>query len=103
MKKLTKSPLSFICAMSILVTFCTRPGIDLPAGSAKGSLAYDAETVELKFAGAFTDQKDEDKPIQAGNSDLRLPWHRVVPRLRTKAACGVEPERYPCCRPTHFC
>jgi hypothetical protein len=36
---------------------------DLPAGSAKGSLTYDAATAELKFAAAFVDQKDERKPI----------------------------------------
>ena len=33
----------------------TATPVDLPAGSAKGSLTFDGATAELKFASAFTD------------------------------------------------
>jgi hypothetical protein len=46
---------------------------DLPAGSAKGSLAYDGATTELKFAAAFVDQKDERKRVVLVISDQKLP------------------------------
>ena len=71
------SSLSVVCVISILAVFsatnCARAATDLPAGSATGSLTYDAATAELKFAVAFVDQKDERKPIVLLISDQKLP------------------------------
>ena len=47
--------------------------VDLPAGSAKGSLTFDGATAELKFASAFTDQKDDRKPVVLLMTDKKLP------------------------------
>jgi hypothetical protein len=44
--------------MSILAVFYAanyvRPGTDLPADSAKGSITYDGVTAELTFAATFS-------------------------------------------------
>ena len=47
--------------------------VDLPAGSAKGSLTFDGATAELKFASAFIDQKDDRKPVVLLVTDKKLP------------------------------
>jgi hypothetical protein len=47
--------------------------VDLPPGSAKGSLTFDGATAELKFASAFTDQKDDRKPVVLLVTDKKLP------------------------------
>ena len=47
--------------------------VDLPAGSAKGSLTFDGATAELKFASAFIDQKDDRKPVVLLLTDKKLP------------------------------
>lgn len=47
--------------------------VDLPAGSAKGSLTFDSATAELKFASAFIDQKDDRKPVVVLVTDKKLP------------------------------
>src|SRR5205085_496682 len=47
--------------------------VELPAGTAKGSITFDGVTSELKFAGAFVDQKDERKPVVLLLSDQKLP------------------------------
>ena len=51
----------------------TATPVDLPAGSAKGSLTFDGATAELKFASAFTDQKDDRKPVVLLVTDKKLP------------------------------
>jgi len=51
---------------------------DLPAGSAKGSLTYDGATAELKFAAAFIDQEDQDKPIVLVISHQKLPMEKWI-------------------------
>jgi hypothetical protein len=72
-----KRTLSGVCVMSILavssVANCASVATDLPVGSAKGSLNYDGATVELKFAAAFVDQKDERKPVVLVMSDRKPP------------------------------
>jgi hypothetical protein len=50
--------------------------VDLPAGSAKGSLTFDGATAELKFASAFIDQKDERKPTIVLVTDKKLPTEK---------------------------
>jgi hypothetical protein len=50
--------------------------VDLPAGSAKGSLTFDDATAELKFASAFIDQKDDRKPIVLLVTDKKLPTEK---------------------------
>jgi hypothetical protein len=50
-----------------------RINVDLPVGAAKGSITYENATAELKFAGAFTDQKDDRKPVVLVVSDQKLP------------------------------
>jgi len=47
--------------------------VDLPAGSAEGSLTFDGATAELKFASAFIDQKDDRKPVVLLLTDKKLP------------------------------
>ncbi|MFL6516249.1 MAG: hypothetical protein ACJ8M1_14610 [Chthoniobacterales bacterium] len=47
--------------------------VDLPAGTAKGSITFDGATSELKFATAFVDQKDSRKPIVLLLTDQKLP------------------------------
>jgi len=78
---------SAVWLMSILAvlsaTNYARAVTDLPTGSAKGSLAYDGATAELKFAaasatgrtrcGEFLDRKDERRPIVLVISDQKLP------------------------------
>ncbi|MEP7015774.1 MAG: hypothetical protein ABI925_10060 [Verrucomicrobiota bacterium] len=49
------------------------PTVDLPVGSAKGSLTYEGATAQLKFASAFVDQKDERKPVIVLVTDQKLP------------------------------
>ncbi len=69
--------MSAVCVMSILAvlsaTNYARAVTDLPTGSAKGSLAYDGATAELKFAATFVDRKDERRPIVLVISDQKLP------------------------------
>ena len=57
------------------VTSSTAPhlNLDLPAGSAKGSITFDGTTSDLKFAAAFIDQKDDRKPVVLVVSDQKLP------------------------------
>ena len=45
---------------------------DLAAGNARGSLAYEGATAELKFASAFVDEKEEGKPVVLILSDTKL-------------------------------
>jgi hypothetical protein len=102
MKKRTNNLFSAVCVTSIVARFTTvvatglwpvdsvhashtretaqravatgvSAATDLPVGSAKGSLAYDGATAELKFAAAFVDQKDKRKPIVLLISDQKLP------------------------------
>ena len=51
----------------------SRITVDVPAGAAKGSITFDGVTSELKFAGAFVDQKDDRKPVVLLLSDQKLP------------------------------
>jgi hypothetical protein len=53
----------------------TRPQVkvDLPAGTAKGTITFDAASSELKFASAFIDQKDSRKPVVLLVTDQKLP------------------------------
>jgi len=47
---------------------------DLPSGTANGTCAKDgAAPIALKYAGAFVDQKDSDKPTLLILSDIKLP------------------------------
>jgi len=50
-----------------------QPSVNIPAGTAKGSLTYDDTTSELKFGAAFVDQKDERKPVVVLITDQKLP------------------------------
>ena len=64
-----------------------RVKVDIPAGTAKGSLTYDGNTTELKFAAAFTDQKDDRKPVILIVSDQKLPaekWTSEFDMMRDK-------------------
>jgi hypothetical protein len=47
--------------------------VDVPAGTAKGSITFDGTTSDLKFASAFVDQKDDRKPVILLLSDQKLP------------------------------
>jgi hypothetical protein len=53
-----------------------QSSVNLPAGSAKGSLTFDGATAELKFASAFVDQKDDRKPVLLLLSDQKLPTEK---------------------------
>jgi len=58
-----------LCFASIAVA-----AAELPAGTAKGNCAKDgAPPVALAYAGAFVDQKEEDKPTLLILSDIKLP------------------------------
>ncbi|HJT80160.1 MAG TPA: hypothetical protein VJ719_03095 [Chthoniobacterales bacterium] len=61
--------------------------VNIPAGSAKGALTYDGNTSELKYAAAFTDQKDDRKPVVLIVSDQKLPiekWTSEFDLMRDK-------------------
>jgi hypothetical protein len=77
MKKISRRSFPAIYLMSMFAALsainCARAATDLPAGSAKGSLTDDGATVELKFATAFVDQKDERKPTVLLISDQKPP------------------------------
>lgn len=47
--------------------------VNVPAGTAQGSLMFDGASSDLKFAAAFVDQKDERKPVVLLLSDEKLP------------------------------
>lgn len=70
-----KTLLSFIFG-ALLITGLAYAGVDLPSGSAKGSLTYEGATAELKFAAAFVDQKDERKPVILLITDKKLPTEK---------------------------
>jgi hypothetical protein len=62
--------------------------IDIPAGNAKGSITFDNVISELKFAGAFVDQKDDRKPVVLLVSDQKLPvekWSSEFDMMRDQA------------------
>lgn len=70
----TSEPASGVSpAPSVNSSAAPRVSVDLPAGSAKGSITFDGTTSELKFAAAFVDQKDERKPVVLLVSDQKLP------------------------------
>jgi len=50
--------------------------VNIPAGTAQGSLMFDGVKSELKFAAAFVDQKDERKPVVLVVSDEKLPTEK---------------------------
>ena len=60
-------------APSIASSAAPRINVDLPAGSAKGSITFDGSTSDLKYAAAFVDQKDDRKPVVLLISDQKLP------------------------------
>ena len=60
-------------AASVSPSAAPQNKVDMPAGSAKGSITFDGSTSELKYAAAFIDQKDERKPIVLVVSDQKLP------------------------------
>ena len=49
---------------------------DLPSGSAEGSLTYQGNSADLKFAGAFIDREDDKKPTILVISDQKLPFEK---------------------------
>ena len=60
---------------------------DLPSGTARGSLTFEGHTAELKFAAAFVDQKDSDKPVVLLLTDTKLPtekWTSEFDMMRDK-------------------
>lgn len=64
-----------------------RVNVDIPSGTAKGSLTFDGNTSELKFTAAFTDQKDDRKPVVVIVSDQKLPtemWTSEFDMMRDK-------------------
>jgi hypothetical protein len=82
-------PISFsaIYVASILAAFAINAASDLPPGTAKGSLTYRGGTAELKFAAAFVDEKDSDKPTVLILSDTKLPtekWKSEFDMMRDK-------------------
>jgi hypothetical protein len=65
-----------------------RVNVDIPSGTAKGSLTFEGITSELKFATAFVDQKDDRKPVILIVSDQKLPtekWTSEFDMMREKA------------------
>ena len=50
--------------------------VDLPAGTAKGSITFEGTTSDLKFAAAFVDQKDDRKPVILLVTDQKLPTEK---------------------------
>jgi hypothetical protein len=50
--------------------------VDLPSGTAKGTITFDGATSELKFAAAFVDQKDSRKPVVLLVTDRKLPTEK---------------------------
>jgi hypothetical protein len=77
---------SFILA-ALTVAAPAGAETDLPSGTAKGSLTYKEGTAELKFAAAFIDQKDSDKPTVLLLSDTKLAsekWTSEFDMMRDK-------------------
>jgi len=60
-------------AASVAASVAPQIKVDLPAGTAKGSITYDGVTSDVKFASAFVDQKDERKPVVLLLTDQKLP------------------------------
>ncbi|HEY4282250.1 MAG TPA: hypothetical protein VGM62_04235, partial [Chthoniobacterales bacterium] len=58
---------------SIAVSAAPQVKVDIPAGTAKGSITFEGVTAELKFASAFVDQQDERKPVVLLVTDQKLP------------------------------
>ena len=77
MTRFSKSFRSLILVAPIALCALGQPAMfaasDLPSGSAKGSLTFEGATVALTHAAAFTDQKDERKPVILLLSDKKLP------------------------------
>jgi hypothetical protein len=63
---------------SAVASVAPQVKIDIPAGTAKGSITFDSVTSDLKFAAAFVDQKDERKPVVLLVSDQKLPADKWV-------------------------
>ena len=63
----------FILGTALSLAAVINAAPDLPSGTAKGSLTFDNATVELTYAAAFIDQKDERKPVVLILSDKKLP------------------------------
>jgi hypothetical protein len=89
----TIRPDSLARMMSIVVFFALAgpsasvADTDLPPGTARGSLTFEGHTAELKFAAAFVDQKDSDKPVVLLLTDTKLPtekWTSEFDMMRDK-------------------
>jgi hypothetical protein len=89
----TIRPDSLARMMSIVVFFALAgPSASvaetgLPSGTAQGSLTFEGHTAELKFAAAFVDQKDSDKPVVLLLTDTKLPtekWTSEFDMMRDK-------------------
>lgn len=66
--------------------------VDLPSGTAKGTCAKDgAAPVALAYAGAFVDQKEDDKPTLLILSDLKLPTAMWTSEFDLMRATGKLP------------
>ena len=77
---------SFIAAV-LAGAFTVQAETDLPSGTARGSLTYKEGTAELKFAAAFVDQKDSDKPTVLLLTNTKLPsekWTSEFDMMRDK-------------------
>ena len=69
-------------------TAAINAALDLPGGTAKGSLTFDNSTAALSYAAAFIDQKDERKPVVLILSDKKLPaenWTSDFDIMRDKS------------------
>src|SRR5258708_6942916 len=65
---------------------------DLPGGTAKGTCAKDGGTpVALAYAGAFVDQKEDDKPTLLILSDIKLPTESWKSEFDLMGAVGKLP------------
>ncbi|MDP9004627.1 MAG: hypothetical protein M3N12_07535 [Verrucomicrobiota bacterium] len=76
--------------IGLMVLAASRPAgaeTDVATGTARGSLTYKGHTAELKFAAAFVDQKDSDKPTVVLLTDTKLTadqWTSEFDMMRDK-------------------
>jgi hypothetical protein len=79
--------LSVILLLSLISPAIAAAENDLPSGAARGSLTFEGHTAEFKFAAAFVDQKDSDKPVVLLLTDTKLPtekWTSEFDMMRDK-------------------
>ena len=86
------SPTLVLQLLLSLVPLTLAAAADLPNGTAKGTCAKDgAAPVALAYAGAFVDQKEDNKPTLLILSDIKLPTGSWTSEFDLMRAVGKLP------------